>query len=63
MQRVAETEGLGAQTTFLTEPTLKLALRTGAYFAPLIDVISSEFDVRWGRLEAAGQHLLQVDKS
>jgi hypothetical protein len=37
--------------------------RSGAYFAPLIDVISLEFDVTRGRLELRVNSWLQVDKS
>jgi hypothetical protein len=48
--RVAETDGLGAQTTFVTEPTSKIS-------------ISSEFDVTRGRLELLVNSWLQVGKS
>jgi len=63
MQRVGGTDRLGAQTTFFTEPTLKLASRIGACYAPLIDIISSEFDVTRARLELLVNTWLQVDKS
>ena len=63
MQRVGGTDRLGAQTTFFTEPTLKLASRIGACYPPLIDIISSEFDVTRGRLELRVNSWLQVDKS
>jgi hypothetical protein len=54
---------VGAQTTVFTEATLKLASRIGACYAPLIDIISSEFDVTRGRLELLVNTWLQVDKS
>jgi hypothetical protein len=63
MQRVGGNRPAGRAKTFLTEPTLKLASRIGACYAPLIDVISSEFDLTRGRLELLVNTWLQVDKS